>query len=368
MHASGRFLAVAKTAADGGKTLKYARSMYLLSLLYSSADDSRKQKLGKLFQEIVIKTSEYQQLSKYLQTVKFFGIDGRSKYDESQDTIRSAVSDIQNAAEHIQHIGLLARQIGNELTRSDALLSSARFFDEDFIAVKAEDVDVYNRFFKTLANAICYYLISQFGVKAIRNLTFNHRAGFQDVIRLVNQQYANELAMSASTMKPSAWAIGFESYYGDNLAGYCGYRITYSQQLDSDFLKLVQAGAYIRVSPYLYVAASSAVEAPLIGFGNLVGVEAMNVLPLLEASITTSLPEDIFGERDIEFADILGEIARSLQSKCYCVTPEDLVAALNRWSLVKTVNKRRQSKKCIFCGKDLGDGRVACASHFSIND
>ena len=344
--------------------MEYKRTMYLLSLLHSATEGSKKERIGELFKQAVTSTNEYQRLKKLLQSVSFLGIDGADKHDESELTLQKTIADITNPTNNIKHLDLLIQQIENELKKADGLLSSASFFDDDFIAVKSESVDLYNRFYRTLANCTCYYLISQFGVKAIRNLTFNNKAGFQDTVRLVNQQYGNELFMSYQTKKPLTWKITKTSFAEDNFISYEGYKLEYTETPLSSLLQKVQVDEYYRLSPYVFAATSPAVQTPFVGIGNIIGIDAINGLALLDSEIVTSLPVSAFAT-EFEPNDLLGAIKSSLNTDSYCISPEDLIAALNRQKLSDTVAKRRRENKCFFCGKSTFT-RVACKEHFTI--
>ena len=344
--------------------MEYKRTMYLFSLLYTATEGNKKEKLGELFKQAVTSTEEYQQLKKLLQTVTFLGFDGSDKHDESEQALQKVIADINNPTDNIKHIDLLVQQIENELKKSDGLLSSASFFDDDFIAIKSESLDRYNRFYRTLANCICYYLVSQFGVKAIRNLTFNHKAGFQDTVKLVNQQYGNELFMSYQNKKPLTWQITKASFVEDNFIAYEGYKIEYSETPLSSLLERVKMDEYYRLSPYVFAGTSPTVQAQFVGIGNIVGVNAVNGLSLLNSEIITTLPVSAF-PMDFNPVNLLEAIKKALNTDSYCISPEDLVAALNRHRLSETVAKRRRENKCIFCGKAVSS-RVACNDHFSI--
>ncbi len=343
--------------------MKYKRTLYLLSLLYSTAEGNKKGKIGELFKQAISSADEYQHLKKLLQSVTFLGYDGAFMHRESEQALQKAIADINNPTDNIRHIALLVQQIENELEKAESLLSSPYFFDDEFIAASSESVDRYNRFYRNLANYICYYLISQFGVKAIKNLTFNHKAAFRDVVRLVNQQYGNALLMSYQVKKPLTWKITRASFDGNNLIAYEGYILEYSETPLSSILKRVQASEYHRISPYVFAAASPEAQSPFMGTGNIVGIDAGNGLSLLDSEIVTTLPVSAFTE-SFEPNDLLGAIKRALNTDCYCISPEDLVAALNRQKLSDTVARRRRESKCIFCGEPTS-ARVACKEHLS---
>ena len=344
--------------------MEYKRVTYLLSLLHSATEGGKKEQIGELFKRAVISTDEYQKLKKILLSTSFIGIDGADKLKECEQTLKRSIADITNATDNIRHLNLLIQQIENELKNADELLSAPYFFDDDFIAVKSESVDLYNRFYRTLANCICYYLMSQFGVKAIRNLTFNNKAKFQDIVRLVNQQYGNELLMSCQDKKPLTWEITKTNFVADNLILYDGYKLEYSETPLNSLLQEVESDGYYRLSPYVFSATSPAAQTPFVGIGNILGIDATNGLSLLDSEIVTSLPVSAF-TAEFEPTDLLGAIERSVNTDCYCISPEDLVTALNRQRLSNTVAKRRKENKCIFCGKPM-TAHIACEEHLAI--
>ena len=132
----------------------------------------------------------------------------------------------------------------------------------------------------------------------------------------------------------------------------------------SSIMKKVKEDEYYRISPYIFVATSPSVQTPFIGIGNIIGVDVNHGLSLLDSEIITSLPANAFSD-SFQPNDLLGVIKKSLNSDSYCVSPEDLIAALNRQKISETVAKRRRENKCIFCGKQTFS-RVACKEHLSI--
>lgn len=347
--------------------MSYEKSMYLLSLLYSAASDDKREKLGELFQSTVKKTEAFQQLTKILQVTTFLGHDGATQKEDATHILKAALSQIQDGPSNIKKMELLLQQIERESAKSENLIQSPRFFDEELVAISSEHYDEYNKFYRELASAICYYMVSQFGVKAIRNLTFNQRAGFSELVHLVNQQYATELAMSVEMPKPYAWSINKAHFSGDNLIAYDGYTVEYSQMKLSEMLRKVELGEYKQISPFCFAATSTANQTPLIGIGNVVGVEPQHSLQLLDAEIVTSMPPEAFSFNRCSFGDILAIIATAVETDKYCIAPENVVRALNRYCLNDTVAARKQQGKCIICGQTMRNNRYACASHFTIN-
>lgn len=344
--------------------MEYKRVTYLLSLLHSATEGEKREQIEEIFKRAVIATDEYQKLKKLTLSTSFMGIDGEDKRNECEQTLKKTIADITNATDNFRHVDLLTKQIEKELINIDELLSSPRFFDDEFIMVKSESVDLYNRFYRTLANCICYYLISQFGVKAIRNLTFNNKAKFQELVRLANQQYGNELMMSYQERKPLTWEITKVRFTEENFISYIGYELKYTETPLSSLLQKVESNEYYRLAPYVFAATSSKTRTSFAGIGNILGIDATSGLSLLDSQIVTSLPAAAFAT-EFEPNDLLGAIKRAINTDCYCISPENLVSELNRKKISDTVASRRREQKCIFCGEPT-EGRVACKHHLSI--
>lgn len=347
--------------------MSYEKSMYLLSLLYSAASDEKREKLGELFQSTVKMTEGFQKLTRLMQVTTFLGHDGASQKEEVTNLLKAALSQIQNGPDNIKKMDILLQHIEREVSDAERLIQSPRFFDDELIAISSEQYGEYSKFYRELASSICYYMVSQFGVKAIRNLTFNQRAGFSELVHLVNQQYATELTMSAELPKPYAWSINKAHFSGDNLISYDGYTVEYSQMKLSEMLRKVELGEYKQIAPFCFAATSSAIQTPLIGIGNVVGVEPQYALQLLDAEIVTSMSPESFTFARGCFDDILTSIAEAVQTDKYCIAPEDIVRALNRYYLNITVATRKQQGKCIICGQTMRNNKYACSSHFTIN-
>lgn len=347
--------------------MSYEKSMQLLCLLYSAARDDKREKLGELFQSAVRKTEAFQRLTRILQVTTFLGHDGEAQKEEAAHILKTALSQIQDGPLNIKKMELLLQQIEAESAKSEKLIQSPRFFDEELVAIPSEYYDEYNKLYRGLASAICYYLVSQFGVKAIRNLTFNQRAGFSELVHLVNQQFAAELAMSVGMSEPYAWSINKAHFSGDNLIAYDGYTMEYSKMRMSEMLRKADLGEYKKISPFCFAATSAANRTPLIGIGNIVGVEPQYSLQLLDSEIVTSMAPEAFSFNCGSFENILAIIAATVETDTYCLAPENIVRALNRCCLNDTVAARKQQGRCIICGQPMRGNRYACTSHFTIN-
>lgn len=345
--------------------MDYKRTMYLLSLLYSSADGAAKEKIGELFKQSVLATEEYQQLKKLLTSVSFFDADGEAMHAEGEQLREKTITEIASSADNYRKITLLTQQIENEVRKSEEQLSSPAFFDRLLVALRTTQVDGYTQFYRAFAACVCYYMLSQFGAKALHNLTFQSGAQLQDLCRLVNQKYADELFLSERCKRPPAWCIEKAQFGGDNLIAYSGYRIVYAEEALRTLKEADGASGYSRIAPYVYAATSPDAKVQYIGIGNLVGVDPKDGISLLAAEITTSLPPSALSF-DFVCCDLLGALKKALNTDCYCITPDDLTAALNRRNVAQTIQKRKAANQCIFCGATVSSGTI-CNKHLTIS-
>ncbi len=343
----------------------YQRTMYLLSLLYAKSKNHQTE-LTTLFRQAIAKTDEYQQLSKLLQQTTYLGMDGEKLYNDSRQAIELVVKDIQNPVNNLQSMRLLVERTTRMLEKTEEWLRSPRFFDEDFIAIRSETISVCSNFYRTLANAICYMLLTFFGPHSIRNLTYNQSITPRELVKLINQQYANELVMSAAQKKPAVWQISREAYTGDNIACFNGFRIDYNDWPIDCMDQRVKTGEFRRLSPYLYVNNDLSQNTLYIGVGNIMGVDVSNSISMLNASIVTCLPADVFKKANLMLSNPIGEIIEALQTDAFCLPPGNFLDALNRHTLNSVVIERQRSHMCIFCGKPAQDGRISCEEHIRV--
>jgi hypothetical protein len=82
-------------------------------------------------------------------------------------------------------------------------------------------------------------------------------------------------------------------------------------------------------------------------------------------NIGKKLPIDIFGSSNIDPRNPIKTLRDALGTNDFCVSPENLAAALDRWSMEKTVGERQRSSRCIICAARLEGEIVACNHHFA---
>jgi hypothetical protein len=343
--------------------MSYNRVMLLLSMIYSQADMEKREKIGDMFKQTVIKTEIYQNLKRVMQTTVFFGQDGIDLKSESESVLDDLVAEIYRSKQIIKQAELMFSKIEKELTHASEKLNSPSLFDTDLIAVDATTVPVFQEFYRDLASAICYYLLVHYGVKGIHNMTYNISDGFSGLVKTVNLRYISELLNFEFNAKPYVWAIAKASFTNDNLISFEGYRYFITTYAVSDSFKPPKEGDYKRLTPYLYFNSAGGAEILYLGIGNLVGTNAMKTLSFLESEIVQSLPNNAFQNDVFDYSNPLDEIRKSIDTDNYCISPEDFVKQLNRMKLIGTVENRKEIKRCIACGQQVKEGRIMCNDH-----
>lgn len=341
--------------------MNHQKAQYLLSLLYAKATPSQKEILGGLYSEIGRESQEFQTLFRLVQTVRELSPMGADLKQQASDTLTRVVSDMDHGVGAVKDMGVLTQRITQELNQSNELLSGAAYFTKGINLVDVGDVNGYQAFYKWLACGICYYLTSLHGVSAIKELTYNRKAFLYQLIQLFHDVYAETLMNAPLNGTYGVWTLTKTSYVSGNLIDYTAYNIAYgkaSLPVDNE--------GYRAISPYLYLQTGIKTMPELVGQGYLVGTGVDQALSLLEGTIITALPEDVFGDDDIDFSNLLGVIAEKLGTNCYCISPESLVAALNRWRLHITVAQRIQKQQCLFCGGAPRFGTNDCGKHIAI--
>ena len=51
--------------------------------------------------------------------------------------------------------------------------------------------------------------------------------------------------------------------------------------------------------------------------------------------------------------------------KMFCITPDELLLAMNQWQVGHEIEKRKETHNCLFCGKHVDGNKLICPSHFT---
>ena len=345
----------------------YQRVMYLMSLLYQHAG-SAQEEVFDIYKQSVKGTEEYQALSKLLMKTEFWGHDGKQLHNQCAASLNNSLNTIDNALDNLQEIQFSYEKTKRSVDGASELLASPRFFDDEIVAINAEDTVLYRKFYFSLANAICYYMLSQFGIDAVKNLSYDRSIDLPNLIRLINQQYVNELMRVSENKKARVWKISKVNYAGIFLLKGSGYNIEYSNEPIAEMSNKVSTGEYRRIAPYLYVNRQGKEKDLYVGCGNIVGVDIGESLSLLNSQIVTSLKIGAFStHQQFDFMEPISEISTACNTSAFCISPEDFASALNRWSTCRNAVNSKSRNRCLFCDSGVPGQRIVCEQHFSVN-
>ena len=326
------------------------------------------QEINAMYLDAVRSDPDVIALEQYLSDYNFYPEIGKAMAKGA----RSLLDRAQDAPEHIRQTLQAIRQqretIEHEIARCSRRMRDPEPFTDTITVLPAKDVPAYRSALQQIAGT-CVYLIALYAdwdtARQLPYINING-VGIQDLLDRVNTRFLPKL--TAIRRPAYSWVIRRQKLGGHALLDGMGFSLSYMPCHEVDALcaslRKVPIGtnAFLNTDAY----ASGELGVPYCwGTGNLFSGTPANAWALLGQDVVTQVrcptPED--------YARPLPEPARVLlilaDARPYCVSPDVLNTAMNRWSAGYEIGKRRQQQMCLFCGKHVPEGKLVCASHFT---
>ena len=290
---------------------------------------------------------------------------GNALSAEASDLLKKLYSTPLNAPELMPELKPIRIKIDRIRSANDELICSSFPTDDSLIVLKKKDIITYLEALRMIAGTCTYLLLVYGGKKAIDNLTWDDAAGIRETFHSINSRFLP--ALCAMERPACGWVIQKRKVGGKALLGGDCFSVTYQSEGSIRFQTKNLRKEAIGTHAYLNIDAFESREDDVPycwGIGNLVSVKPNNALAVLQSDIVTGLqvpkPEDYVNmlPQPVECAERLSD------GKPYCISPDELVLAMNRWTAGHEIGNRRRNHNCLFCGKYLSDGRRVCSSHF----
>lgn len=326
------------------------------------------QEINAMYLDAVRSDPDVIALEQYLSDYNFYPEIGKAMAKGA----RSLLDRAQDAPEHIRQTLQAIRQqretIEHEIARCSRRMRDPEPFTDTITVLPAKDVPAYRSALQQIAGT-CVYLIALYAdwdtARQLPYINING-VGIQDLLNRVNTRFLPKL--TAIRRPAYSWVIRRQKLGGHALLDGVGFSLSYMPCHEVDALcaslRKVPIGTHAFLNTDAY--ASGELGVPYCwGTGNLFSGTPANAWALLGQDVVTQVrcptPED--------YARPLPEPARVLlilaDARPYCVSPDVLNTAMNRWSAGYEIGKRRQQQMCLFCGKHVPEGKLVCASHFT---
>lgn len=270
------------------------------------------------------------------------------------------------ALEILPQIRQASESIENSVRFGNELMYSPVPFTETISVLSHKDTIAYMTALKMIAST-CVYLITLYsGLKPIKNLTWNDRVGLQEMIYAVNTKFLPALC---GVRRPNySWVIRKRRMGGKALFGGDCFYLSYENSRRVEVLCSALYKEPIGTHAYLNVQAyeTGACDVPYCwGLGNIVSITPDNALSFLQQGFTTKVRSPRPDELRRNIPTPIECIRQLTDGKPYCISPDELVIAMNQWQVGHEIEERKHTHNCLFCGKHLKGNLLVCPTHFT---
>lgn len=343
--------------------------IYFLSVL-GKATKGHEDVLAGLFQCALDENDEIVRLKGLIGqegSCVFYGERGRRLEQRGEEVLRKVYNQSYQSIELLEEVKQVSELIEHELNNSQRIMMSSYPVDETFIVCRRSDLPIYRLALSEMASFIVYTTASYHGTEPLKYLTWYDDVGIKE---MYNAVYTKFLPTVKDIRRPTyGWVIKKRHLGGKALFGgdafYLSYELVHYVQGMGD--KMSRRSMSTNAFYDAYVYANDKKDVPICwGWGNLLSVMPNQALSLLQNNnIVTKLRCPTPQELEHEIPNPL-ECVRILSDGCsYCISPDELVLALNRWQVGHEIESRKKEQCCLFCNRPISRFSLVCGSHFT---
>lgn len=341
------------------------RVLYFLGIL-NKETSGHSDEIAQLYKRALDENDDVIRLKTLLNDYVYYREIGNAMYKNGSDLLEKLYLSPAASLEILPEIRQLHESIDNSVRVCDELMRSPVPFSETITVLRKKDTIAYMAALKMIAST-CVYLITLYaGLNPIKNLTWEDRVGIQEMLYAVNTKFLPALC---SVKRPNySWVIRKKRMGGRALFGgdcfYLSYENTRSVEVLCSALHKEPIGthAFLNVDAY----ESGTCDVPFCwGLGNVVSTSPNNALLLLQNNVATKLRSPRTEELIRKVPTPLECIKQLADGALFCITPDELLLALNQWQIGHEIEERKRTRNCLFCGKHVKDGRLVCFAHFT---
>ncbi len=344
--------------------MKSREVLQFLDLL-SRETTGREDMLAQMYQRALDDDEDVEKLRSCLEDCVFYHEIGGSLRREGETLLNRLYGEPLAASRLLPEVQRLCERILGERERSRGCLCAPEPFPESVSVLKKNEVIPCVQAMRDIASS-CVHLAAVYGgVEAIKDLLWVETDGLLELVYAVNTKFLP--ALLRVRQPDYGWVIQKKRLGGASLFHGEEFFLIWEQRSAMrayDALRKEPVGthAWLNVSAY----EEGLTDVPYCwGTGNLVSSTLKDALSLLSGRIVTGLRPP--GEEELcRPLPAPAACIRSLSGggSC-CITPEELVTAMNRWQAGRRIRQRKAEHSCLFCGRHVPEGRLVCAMHFS---
>lgn len=291
---------------------------------------------------------------------------GSALYKNGEEMLDKIYAMPSKALEILPLLKQAHESIDNEVRVCDELMHSPLPFSETITVLKKKDTFAYMSALKMIVSTSVYLITLYAGLEPIKNLTWDDTVGIQEMIYAVNTKFLPSLC---DVRRPSySWMISRKKLGGRALFGGDGFFLNYENTRSVEVLCSALHKEPIGTHAFLNIDAyeSGEYDVPLCwGIGNIVSASPDTAVTFLKNSVVTKLRSPQIYELREKMPTPLECVRTLSDGAMFCITPDELLLAMNQWQIGHEIEKRKSTHNCLFCGKHIDENKLVCSSHFT---
>ena len=341
------------------------RVLYFLGVL-NNESTGHADEIAQLYKRALDENDDVLKLKMLLNDYVYYREIGNALYNNGMDLLDKIYSTPTKSLEILPELRQAHESIDNSVRICNELMRSPVPFSETITVLKKKDTIAYMSALKMIASTCVYLMTLYSGLAPIKNLTWDDKVGIQEMIYAVNTKYLPALC---NVKRPNySWVIRKKRMGGRALFGgdcfYLNYENTRSVEVLCSALHKEQIGTHAFLNIDAYETGAS--DVPFCwGLGNIISESPDNALSLLQNSIATNVRSPKIDELRRKLPTPFECIKQLTDGAMFCITPDELLRALNQWQVGHEIETRKMTHNCLFCGKHVNGKSLVCPSHFT---
>lgn len=341
------------------------RVLYFLKIL-NKETTGHSDDIAELYNRALDENDDVIRLKTCLDDYVYYREIGNALYKKGTELLQKLYSNPTQSLEILPELRQAHETIDNSVRICDELMCSPYPINDTITVLKKKDTISYMKALKTVAST-CVYLISLYsGINSIKNFTWDDKVGIQEMIYTVNTKFLPGLI---DVKRPNySWVITKKRMGGRALFGGDCFYIKYENSRNVEVLCSTLHKEPIGTHAFLNIDAyeSNTCDVPYCwGLGNIISVSPDKALSFLQNDVTTKVRSPQTNELRRKVPTPFECVKQLTDGSLFCITPDELLVALNQWQVGYEIHKRRETHNCLFCGKHLRGNELVCSSHFT---
>ncbi len=339
--------------------------LYFLELL-NRETSGHTDEIAEIYKRALDENDDVVRLKMLLNDYIYYREIGNALYKNGEEMLDKVYSMPSMVLDILPQLKQAHESIGNEARVCDALMHSPLPFSEAITILKKKDTIAYMTALKMIASTSVYLILLYAGLDPIKNLTWNDTVGIQEMIYAVNTKFLPALC---GVKRPNySWVIRKKRMGGRALFGGDCFYLSYENSRNVNVLCSALHKESIGTHAFLNIDAYESGECGVPfcwGTGNIISASPDNAILFLQNSVATKVRSPQGAELKRKMPTPFECVRQLSNGVMFCVTPDELLLAMNQWEIGHEIEERKRTRNCLFCGKHVDGNKLVCSSHFT---